>query len=299
MGAKDKSGKYLESYNDVFADIFNVLLFEKEVINPDSLVSAGTETIYKAENGNVKNQIRDVHKHYNETNVQIASLGIENQSDMDQDMAIRVLGYDYAGYREQINNGELRRYPVITIVLNFSDKRWSGPKSLVEGLDISEELREYVEDYHIKVFDIAYLPEEIRKRFKSDFKVVADFFAERRLKIYNPYEHMEKIKHVEAVLEMLKVYTKDERYGELEEIILRNNSEGSVSMCEILDEYERRGIEKGKEEGIIEGRKEGTVSAFVKMVIKNKITIEEACEELNMSLEQFNEKMKTYRVKSV
>ena len=291
MGAKDKIGKYLESYNDVFADIFNVLLFGSEVINPDGLVGAGTETMYKAESGNVKNQMRDVHKHYNETNVQIASLGIENQSDTDRDMAIRVLGYDYTGYREQISNKESGRYPVITIVLNFSDKRWSGPKSLVESLDISDKLKGYVEDYHIKVFDIAYLSVETRKKFKSDFKVVADFFAEKRLKKYNPHVHKEKIKHVEAVLELLKVYTRDERYGELEEIILENNSEGSVSMCEILDEYEKRGIEKGIEKGAI--------TVLIKLVMNEKITSEEACAELDMSQEEFEQKIKEYEIISL
>ena len=32
MGEKDKTEKYLESYDDVFADIFNVLVFEENVI---------------------------------------------------------------------------------------------------------------------------------------------------------------------------------------------------------------------------------------------------------------------------
>ena len=270
MGGKDKSGKYLESYNEVFADIFNVLLFEKEVINPNSLVNAGTETIYKSEDGNIKNQFRDVHKYYNKSNVQIASLGIENQSEEDKDMVIRVFGYDYASYREQIECGDKSRYPVITLVLNFSDKKWSKPKSLIETLDVPSELKGYIEDYNIKVYDIAYLSKEIRDKFKSDFKVVADFFAERRLGIYDAGKHKEKIKHVEAVLEMLRIYTKDERYGELEETIIENNREGSVTMCEVLDEYINRGIREGR----IEGRIEGRVSAFAKMVIKEKITIE-------------------------
>ena len=38
MGKKDIEEKLFEDYNDVFADIFNVLLFEgKQVIKPDDL----------------------------------------------------------------------------------------------------------------------------------------------------------------------------------------------------------------------------------------------------------------------
>ena len=37
MGAKDMTEKYLESYNDVFADIVNVLLFRGERIMQHTL----------------------------------------------------------------------------------------------------------------------------------------------------------------------------------------------------------------------------------------------------------------------
>lgn len=291
MGEKDKTEKYLEAYNDVFADIFNVLVFEEDIITPDSLVNAGTETIYKSKYGKLRNQLRDIQKYYNESHIQIASLGIENQSEEDKDMVIRILGYDYASYREQIINKKDGRYPVITIVLNFSEEKWSAPKSLIEVLDIPKELEGYVEDYHIKVYDIAYLPKEIRDRFKSDFKVVADFFAEKRLGTYDASKHKEKIMHIEAVLEMLRVFTKDERYKEIEEEIVKNNVKGDVSMCKVLDEYERRGIEKGIEKGI--------ERTLLKLVKNNRLSVEVACEELNISKEEFEEKLENYKLSLV
>ena len=287
MGEKDKSEKYLEAYDDVFADIFNVLVFGEYIIIPDSLTNAGTETIYKSKEGKLRNQFRDIQKYYNESHIHIASLGIENQSEEDKDMVIRILGYDYASYREQIINKKEGRYPVITIVLNFSEEKWSAPKSLIEVLDIPKELEGYVEDYHIKVYDIAYLSEEIRDKFKSDFKVVADFFSEKRLGTYDASKHKEKIMHVEAVLEMLRVFTKDERYKEIEEDIIKNNVEGDVSMCKVLDEYERRGIEKGIEKGILN------------LVKNNRLSVEVACEELNISKEEFEEKLENYKLSIV
>ncbi|MBQ3544958.1 MAG: hypothetical protein IJA34_08245 [Lachnospiraceae bacterium] len=137
-----------------------------------------------------------------------------------------------------------------------------------------------MEDYHIKVYDIAYLPKEIRDKFKSDFKVVADFFTEKRLGTYDATKHKERIIHVEAVLEMLRVFTKDERYKEIEEEIINKNLEGDVSMCKVLDEYERRGIEKG----------------IMNLVKNNRLSIEVACEELNISREEFEEKLDKYKL---
>lgn len=283
MREKDKTEKYLESYNDVFADIFNVLVFKEDIIVPDFLINAGTETVYKSKEGQLRNQFRDIQKYYNESHIQIASLGIENQSEEDKDMVIRILGYDYSSYREQIINKQVGRYPVITIVLNFSEEKWTAPKSLIETLDVPNELVRYVEDYHIKVFDVAYLSKEVRDKFKSDFKVVADFFAEKRLGIYDASKHKEKIIHIEAVLEMLRVFTKDERYKEIEEEIVKNNVEGDVSMCKVLDEYERRGIEKG----------------ILNLVKNNRLAVEVACEELNISKEEFEEKLEKYKISGV
>ena len=47
MGQKDLTQKNLEYYPDVFADILNALLYEgKQVVQPDKLQPAPTETIY-------------------------------------------------------------------------------------------------------------------------------------------------------------------------------------------------------------------------------------------------------------
>ena len=50
------------------------------------------------------------------------------------------MGYDYGSYRQQIVD-EKKLHPVITIVLNFIDKIWSGKKSLLELLDIPSDFK--------------------------------------------------------------------------------------------------------------------------------------------------------------
>lgn len=61
-------------------------------------------------------------------------------------------------------------------------------------------------------------------------------------------------------------------------------------MCELLDEIEMRGERRGEKKG----EKKGEILAFIKMVFKNKITAEEASNELNMTQSEFEEKMAEY-----
>ena len=50
MAEKDVTEKILESYNDVFADIVNVLLFNgQSVIQPDELIDQAPRSAYKVD----------------------------------------------------------------------------------------------------------------------------------------------------------------------------------------------------------------------------------------------------------
>ena len=64
MGAKDRVEKILEDYNDVFADIYNTLVFKKSFLKKELLDFGPTESIYKSETGELTDQRRDVLKYY-------------------------------------------------------------------------------------------------------------------------------------------------------------------------------------------------------------------------------------------
>ena len=179
---KDMTSKKLEDYTDVFADILNVLLFHKNLLKPELLKSGPTESIYKTDVQTLNDQRRDTLKDYmDESRFLIASIGIENQSTIQKIMPIRIMGYDYGSYRQQLSDNVSFLRPVITIVLNFSMKRWTSGKSLHEILKIPKELKPYVQDYKIYVFDIAFLDDDVINTFTSDFKAVARFFRQKRL----------------------------------------------------------------------------------------------------------------------
>ena len=64
MAEKDASEKILESYNDVFSDIVNVLLFNgKQVLGADELEDQAPRTYYKAD-GRLHEIERDVAKRW-------------------------------------------------------------------------------------------------------------------------------------------------------------------------------------------------------------------------------------------
>lgn len=220
------TGKILEEYNDVFADIYNTLVFGKEFLDETKLESGSTESLYNAENGEQKEQMRNVLKSYKNMDLVLCSIGMENQPTIDDSLPIDIMGYESSLYYNQLDkSGEL--HMVATIVLNFSDKRWDKPKNLHGLMDISEKIRPFIQDYNITVFDIAFLEDEVIEKFTSDFKFIAGFFKAKRVGNAKEWLSGQKmnIKHKEAVMEMLKAFSKDNIYTDVYNNYFRENVE--------------------------------------------------------------------------
>ena len=218
MTEKDIAEKALEAFPDVFADIVNVLAFGgEEVIRPEELRQSKTAVNYWGERG-LRGLERDQAMLWHQMNICLAFVGIENMTEISDDMPLRIIGYDGGSYRDQLYmeigpDGKRRvnrnpRYPVVTLVLNFGAKRWTRPLSLYDILTIPEKLKPLVSDYRINVFDVAWLTDEQLAMFKSDFRVVAEYFVQRRKnEDYKPTEM--KLQHVREVLNLLRALSKD------------------------------------------------------------------------------------------
>ena len=219
MGEKDIAEKSLEAYNDVFSDIVNVLLFDgRSVVQEGDLTDAPVPSQYKADSGKLHEQVRDVAKYWMNDRVRLCLYGLENQTAIDTDIPLRVMGYDGAAYRSQLldkpsKDGERSpRYPVVTLVLYFGMGRWNRPRSLSECVEIPDELKKWVSDYKVNVFEIAWLSPETVKKFKSDFRIVADYFVQLRTnKDYKPGKDV--IRHVHETLQLLSILANDKRFG--------------------------------------------------------------------------------------
>ena len=259
MGEKDIAEKILMDNDDVFADVVNGLIFDgKPIVEEINLSSVKDKSQYKI-SGKIHEQERDVAKVIECDGVKVMYVGIENQTDIDAYETIRVIGYDGTSYRGQLLGENEKKYPVVTLVLYFGERKWSRNKTLYETLNIPDNVKPFVNDYKINVFEIAYMtPEEVEK-FTSDFKIVADYFVQKRMK--RDYKPINKaIKHVDELLKLMTVLTGDSRFEE--QIKEMHKEEGEVKMCEVLDKIENRGIEIGETRGRKIGEKLGEVKAL-------------------------------------
>ena len=201
--------------------------------------------------------------------MRIALYGLENQTEIDRDMPLRLFSYDGAAYRAQLladeemrkNEGKIAaRYPVVTLVLYFGyQKHWKTPRTLCDCLDIPSEIRPYVNDYRMNLYEIAYLSDEQVQMFKSDFRIVADYFVQmRKNKDYTAPETT--IKHVHELLQLMSVMTRDNRF---ENVYGPDMERRPTSMCEVLDRVENRGIQKGIAQGIEKGIAQGIKKGII------------------------------------
>ena len=291
MKDKDITQKVLENYNDVFADILNVLLFNgRDVVEESTLTDALPMSMLKID-GRVRSQERDIAKYWRKSKINVALFGLENQTTPNKLMPLRVLGYDGAEYVKQSRkeNIDKAKYPVITLVLYLGyEKEWKYPKTLFEVLDIDEDIKPYVNDFKINLFEIAYLDKEKINLFKSDFRILADYLYQMRVnKDYIADETT--IEHVEELLTLMSAMTGDNRF---EETINDLKGKEKINMCEVLDRVEARGIEKGIEQGIEQGVKRGTINTLISLVNDGILSSYEAALRANMSVEDFEKYLK-------
>lgn len=255
MGQSDISEKLLEDYSDVFADIVNVLLFHGHWrVKADSLEEAKHLSQYKADDGKLHEQERDVVKYWRDGNISLAIYGLENQTVVDGQMPVRIFGYEGANYRSQYGNEYIS--PVVTIVLYFgTSKRWDKPIELKDIMSIPDELQPFVNNCRANVIDIAWLPDEQIEQFCSDFGIVARFFSSKRKNPTYVSDDKRFFTHTDAVLKFLHVMTGDSEYEKL-----LNNShfkKEGASMCSVAQSLKAM------------GREEERLSAILRMIEKD------------------------------
>ena len=270
MAEKDITEKNLEALNDVFADIVNVLLFKGEqVINEKDLEADTTKSMFKAD-GKIHEQERDVSKFWKNGEIRISILGIENQTAQDSDMPLRVISYDGASYKQQLlDKKQKKRYPVATLVLYFgTEEKWSKAKHLYDCFEVPEKLKPFLNDYKINVFNIAFLSPKTIAMFKSDFKIIAEYFRAKRLN--QKYKgSKEKLKHANETLKMFSALTGDDSFEKVYNA--GNFKKGGITMCDVVERIRN----DGRTEGRIEGRTEEQERIIMNLIESNAGTIEQ------------------------
>ena len=250
--SKDIVEKEFISFPDIAADVINVLLYQgNEITTAESLLDGPTETVYQGA-GRLRNQLEDLCKYeMADGKVSIMYL-IANQSKVDKKMLLRKAGYVGGAYREQYDSSA-DAFPVIEFVLHWGSARWEDNRdtwSLFEGWHFPKEKWEYVDKMKLHLFEMRYLPERVRKLFKSDMRIVVDYLAEG-----DGYRSDRKIVHKAALIKIIKALSGEKATDEevnnwLEECQIKEEDE--VTVCELFDQYERKGKTQGKIEGKVE-----------------------------------------------
>ena len=252
MAQKDLTSKVLESEPDVFADIFNTLLFSLEnekIVNPeDNLIDEPTEGIYRDYSGNLRNMFKDISKEYHRDDAQsyLACFNIENEATVKRTIPLKCLGYKYATLKRQQdlyenkrkalnelkNIGKFHTVPFISIVLNFDDKAWDEPTNLAD-LNIESIYNKYDEPFRIKVFNVKSFDKELRSKFTSDFRIFVEMFCTNDL----PDELKDvSLKHPTELIDMVVAFTKNKKLEDIRNRIAVDELEGkTMSMGTIFD----------------------------------------------------------------
>ena len=280
-----------------FADVFNGVLFGgKEIMKPEELENEDSVMVSLRKKRNLKQVICDKIRRWKGRYVSIMVL--ENQSYVDYRMVFRIMESEVIGYEKQrkekyleLQRGNVKfnsheylsgikkgqKYiPIITLVLYVGkSKLWDGAKSLHEMLELDEEIKPFVNNFKINLFDY------------HDYKDFSMFKTENRLL----FEMLANAKDKNKMLGVLKRQT---RSGEVDETsakailgilnvridlakILKKDKTGRevYDMCQAFEDYK----EEGKREGELMALKE-----VVKNLMKNqKISFEEAVKMAGIS----------------
>ena len=275
MAEKDKAKKSLQEYPDVFADIFNAMVYKgNKILIPEKLRQIEGESISAPGELELKQLFRDVTMEYEDDGVRYLLLGIENQDGVDNTMPLRGMGMDYAAYEKQVRQimaankvaekdaGSRKIYrnqlliPVVTLILYFGESNWYGPKRLRDMLKMPDEnifpgVSDYIHDYGMNLVVLKNLTKEEEERFQSDFKYLVKYLRnckepEKVVKLYR--EEFGDMLHQKETMRAMAALTKDERYLTVEE----GQKEEKKMSCAVLDYVEAKAEKRGEVKSQIE-----------------------------------------------
>lgn len=259
MGTKDTTQKRLEDFEDIFADISNVLLYDGEdVIKENELETVTAKDTYTVEQ-QIHEVERDVAKRWRHHSLHISLIGLENQTDPDYKMPLRVICYDGASYRAQLNAEDPKKtYPVITLVLYMgTEKHWTAPKQLTDCFKYDERLSKFISNYKINVVELAWLSDEQIMKFKTEFRNFVELLRDTRLGRKPQYSPIQ-LKHVHELLQLMRIMSGNDEYEQLLKQTTNNLKQNKLKGDEItMKKIVSLGFDEARAEARAAGLAEG------------------------------------------
>lgn len=128
--------------------------------------------------------------------------------------------------------------------------------------------------------------------FKAIIRIVAEYFRSVRLgnekeTMYNKDRTWD---HVEELMEFFRTFASDRRFGEFKQLMIDESRKGEVTMCTLLDAFEKEGMEKGiaqgEKSGEKRGEKKGRYHSLDELMKNTTMSVSEAMNALGFSDEE-------------
>ncbi len=289
---KDITEKRLERYPDVAADIIDGIMYDGNlVVVAEDLVRLPANVFLNDNRQNVYERERDILFLNKKDGCRYAFYGIENQTEADNTMPLRIMEYDGAVYREQVkeyqneNNKnrhsayvrtihkEQKLIPVVTIILYYG-KEWDGPRSIKDmfNLEGREKLLPYLSDYKINVIELGKKT-GLHKKFRSDFRYVVQYMEARgnRVALNDFFMQSSKdMRHKEECIDVLRSIMTEHQTEKLEEMFVQEE------LTERKDEENMTIVQQIYHRGELQGENKATENIVRNMLARN-MSIEDIC----------------------
>ncbi len=325
MGKKDEyQFDYLDD-NKRFADQINGALFHgRQVVKPEELepedsrvISAGTGP----EPGSMGTGTGSMGTMVDKIRIwkgrKLHILVVENQNYVDYQMVLRNMLSESIGYRRQWKQKKRRHRaagnlkgkdeylsgikkeekfaPIITLVVYFgTDHSWDGAKCLHDLLDIDDELKEYVTNYRLNLYDCQEHDTfyEYHTGLRQVFEAVR--YAGDKEKLWKMMEeNREAYSKIDGeTKDMLEVVA---NIRILEKFKTVEDGEERYDMCKAFEDMRLEGYQEGIATGIAEG-----IEKLIKTARNLGASKIAACEQLVLQYalkeKEANEKIELYWV---
>ena len=300
MGQKDlHQSDYFDS-NIRFADAYNGILFHgQSMIKPEELEECDSVFTQLFQNEKGKKVICDKVKKWKGQH--LAILALENQSQTDYRIVLRVMMEEVMAYEKQRKNAlatlksagkklkkgseflsgmqkEQKFIPVIPLILYLGkDSAWDGATTLYELLDIDDEIKPFVNNYKLNFYD--YHNDTDFSKFKTENKLLFEVLANRsnRSKIEHIFEtecnnYSIDSDTAKALIEMADLNIN------IENIKTETNGKVEYKMCKAIDAIK----EDARNDGYKSGMDDGIKMSVKSLMETADITLEQALDMLKI-----------------
>ena len=251
---KDILEKHLLEFDDIFADICRVLIPGLELMQANELESEMTRDLFQSE-GMISEVERDVLKKWVKKNACILMVGVENQTQKDGTISLRIMNYNASVYQRLLSH-KRPLVPVITFVLYFGlEKPWEKAKSIYELIEVPGALEKFIPDFRAKVIDLGALEDETIESFQSDMKEIAKFIklsrqGKKEFTFKGKLDHFAMVARLLSTLSSMNV--PKEKWEELEE-------GGQNDMEHVFNYFSEEKTKKILDQGISQGLERGRI----------------------------------------